>query len=67
MISSMKQKMTHEEESHIADTSKMIKENTILIHEINSVRKEMSIKENRKAKSQAFKQKKEPLPLLNPQ
>lgn len=37
----MKQKVEYEQHTHSLDTTKMIKENTVLIREINEVRKEL--------------------------
>lgn len=40
-LASMKQKVEYEQHTHAVDTTKMIKENTALIREINDVRKEV--------------------------
>lgn len=40
-IKSMRHKIGAEQANHTTDTSRMIRENTVLVHEINEIRKEI--------------------------
>ena len=60
----MKQKVEYEQHTHSIDTTKMIKENTALIREINDVRKEVGRLEIEKSAKDVKSIKLPPLKLM---